>query len=168
MKGHREKRINGPLPMGAFVQKLTRSTLLRRGIHRHQILLDWHTIVGEKLSSLSCPLRITRPKDVQSGGTLHLQVLSGASLLIDSSKDLVLERINQYYGYQVVSRLKILQTPSLRGALPRPVPAKKLPKEKADVILTPALQKALEGISDPDLKKALTEFSHTFQAKKNT
>lgn len=154
--------------MGAFVQKLTRSTLLRRGIHRHQILLDWHTIVGKKLSSLSCPLRITRPKDAQSGGTLHLQVLSGASLLIDSSKDLVLERINRYYGYQVVSRLKILQTPSLRGALPQAPPVKKQQKEKADVTLTPTLQKALEGISDPDLKEALTEFSRTFQSKKES
>lgn len=152
------------MPMSSFVQNLTKTTLLKRGIHRHRILLDWHTIMGGKLADLSCPIRITRPRDSKAGGTLHLQVLSGASLLIDSSRDLICERINRHYGYKVVEYIKIIQT-SKFSHRPDANVQKKNEIRKADTHLAPALSKTLNDISNPELRQALKDFAQTFQAK---
>lgn len=155
-----KKGAQGLLPVGAFVQKFTKATLLKRGIHRHRILVDWKAIVGDKLAELSCPVRITRPKDLKSGGVLHLQVLSGASLLIEASQALICERINCHYGYRVVERLKILQTPTF-ASLKEP-PKKIPPHHKRAPPPAPDFLKLLDQIQDSDLREALKDFSETF------
>lgn len=158
----RLKRKDGFLPMGDFMRDFTRTAFSKRGIHHFQIISQWHSIVGEKLSDLCCPLRITQCKGEKADGILTLQVLSGACLDLEFAKDQIMERINSYFGYQVVTRLKLIQTPSLTGQKPTQKP----PVKKVNVTLKPALQKALNGIEHPELKEALTDFSHTFQQYK--
>ena len=95
------------------------------------------------------------------GGTLQVRVSGAAALEIDHMIPQLIDRINTYYGYEAVSRIRLEQ-----GPLPRP----KRQRTKRLRTLTDseemALKSSLSGIQDPNLKENLEELGRLIKSKR--
>lgn len=92
--------------MAPFVKKL----LGAKGMAEVEILSNWKDIVGEDLAKYSLPQRIEFKAGTRNNGTLHLMAASGGfAMEIQHRATLILEKINTFFGYQAVSRLKLIQ-----------------------------------------------------------
>ena len=92
--------------MAPFVKKL----LGAKGMAEVEILSNWKDIVGEDLAKYSLPQRIEFKAGIRNNGTLHLMAASGGfAMEIQHRATLILEKINTFFGYQAVSRLKLIQ-----------------------------------------------------------
>lgn len=118
---------------------VTRSALAKRGFAAVRVIADWPEIVGAQLAESSVPERLVRARGADSA-TLVVRVSPGAALELQHAMPQVIERVNGYFGFRAVDRLRLVQgpvTPPKRPAPPVPKP------------LTPAAEKALETTLAP-------------------
>jgi len=137
--------------LGATVDKLTRQTFGERGLADGAIVHNWTSIIGDMLAAACQPEKIAYTKGQRGCGTLHLRVAnSGLATEIQHLEPLVLERVNAYFGYKAVARLKLIH-----GPLPEPKPETKPVLRPLNAQQTQALATELCNVSDPELKAAL-------------
>ncbi len=105
------RQAQGPRGLGPALAKLTRPAYKRRGFAHGDVLARWAVIVGETLAATSCPERLSFPTGAGAGATLQIRVASGFALELQHLTPLVMERINTFYGYRAVTRLKLVQGP---------------------------------------------------------
>ena len=92
---------------------LAKQLLGLNGMMEIELLANWSDIVGETLAQYSLPQKIRFNKNERSNGLIELVVLSGAfALEIKQREKQILEKINTYFGYSAVSKLKIIQNSS--------------------------------------------------------
>ncbi len=95
------------------VLPLAKQLLGLNGMMEIELLANWSDIVGETLAQYSLPQKIRFNKNERSNGLIELVVLSGAfALEIKQREKQILEKINTYFGYFAVSKLKIIQNSS--------------------------------------------------------
>jgi hypothetical protein len=141
----------GPRALATTVDRLTRPIFRRRGFAEGAILTDWPAIVGDHLAKRTAPEKVV-PGRPGSEGTLHLRIEDGAlALELQHLEPVLIERVNGYFGYRAVSRLRMIQ-----GPLP---PPRQMPAERSRAPLAPAAQGHLDdllaGIEDDELRARL-------------
>ncbi len=150
-----DRRGGGPVAVARFVESLTRRALGGRGFAEASIITEWETIVGAERAADCRPDRLTFPQGRRSGGTLHLRVTSTSAPEIQHDAPRLIERINRYFGYAAVARLKLMNAPLL-GA--RAAPEKDRPKTSPpppDPARLAALRQALATVEDVELRETL-------------
>jgi hypothetical protein len=136
--------------LGSALAKLTRPVYKRRGFARADVLARWSAIVGEALAATSCPEKLSFPSGSGAGATLQVRVASGFALELQHLAPLVVERINTYYGYQAVARLKLVQGPLPRRTVTRQRAVRPLdPSDEA------TLARQIAGQPDAEVRAAL-------------
>jgi hypothetical protein len=118
---------------------LTRSALAKRGFAAARVIADWPEIVGAELAESSIPERLVRARGADSA-TLVVRVSPGAALELQHTIPQVVERVNGYFGFRAVDRLRLIQGP----VAPR---ARRAPPVTPP--LSPAAEAALETILAP-------------------
>ena len=151
MMEKRRGRGRGPVAIASEVAKITRAAFGRRGFADAAIATDWPSIVGDHIGRLSAPEQIVYPGGERRDGTLHLRIENGAlALALQHLEPVLIERINGYFGFRAVSRVRLNQ-----GPVP-PRPARANPPE---TVLAPneeqELEKVLTGVVDPGLRQTL-------------
>lgn len=147
-----EMRTRAPRPIARMVDRLTKGMLGRHGFAHGAIVSQWPDIVGENMARHTQPEKIVFSRDGVSGGTVHLRCDSGAlATELQHLEPQILERINMFFGYQAVVRIKLIQgpLPRPRGAT-APPPPKPLSRQEAL-----ALADQVAGVDDPELREAL-------------
>jgi hypothetical protein len=141
---------NIPQRLGFYTQKVVKPVFKARGLMEGKIITHWSQIVGESFSRLALAEKITFPKGKKTEGTLHLSVTSASAFLLQYAQDLILERVNTFFGYKALSKLKMTHD--------LPVP-KESPLPQLPPTLSQEDEEWLEGlvkeIQDPDLKVRL-------------
>lgn len=153
-------RTGGVRHLAALLPRLTRSALGRRGFAEGGIVADWPAIVGPELAASSLPERLVFPHGARSGGTLHVRVSGALALELQHLEPQVIERINGYFGYAAVARLKLRQAPIPPRRVRRP-DAAPLPPAAAREI-----DSAVAGVADPDLRAALAGLGRALRARR--
>jgi hypothetical protein len=144
------RQASGLRGLGSALAKLTRPVYKRRGFARADVLARWPAIVGVTLAATSCPEKLSFPTGSGAGATLQVRVASGFALELQHLAPLVVERINTYYGYQAVARLKLVQ-----GPLPRRSEARRRILQPLDPADEAVLARQIAGQSDAELRAAL-------------
>ncbi len=85
---------------------------VQKGLHKGKrvqwrLIQDWPVIVGTYLSLNTRPVKITFPTGKKGNGTLLLAVHGGFATEVQHMEPVLLEKINTYFGYQAVQRLRI-------------------------------------------------------------
>jgi hypothetical protein len=121
MGEHRHKKIPWTRPLADFVQTVIDPALARRGFGKSSLVLFWNDIVGDRLASMSRPVKVQWPasqyhrhpaKESEcAAATLVVRVESGFALELQHLAPLVIERVNAHLGWRCVSRLKLEQGP---------------------------------------------------------
>lgn len=148
---------NGLKSVGVFADRVAKPILGKRGLAEGDLLRHWTAIVGSHLATLSQPEAIRFAKGRRDGGELTIRVGSGAAAtLLQHQAALVIERVNGFFGYRALSRMKILQAP---------LPKRRHPQQPATAPLAPdeeqSLQATLQSVTDPDLRAALESLGRT-------
>ncbi len=152
----RAKRGFGLLAIAKTLPKITGQALGKRGFAQADLLGAWSGIVGQDIAAHCVPRKLDRPRPGQRrgaqapGGTLTLRVEAGYALEIQHLEPVLLERINGYFGFQAVTRLRLLQGPG-----PAPKPPSAPPARAPDPAAERALHARLGGVADTDLRGAL-------------
>ena len=90
---------------------LAKKLLGAKGMMEVELLSEWEKIVGEEMAAYSLPLGVVFQKGEKSKGCLQIEVPSGAfALEMQHQENFVLAKVNSYFGYCAVSKLKIIQT----------------------------------------------------------
>jgi hypothetical protein len=121
----------------------------RRGLAEAKLLTEWPTIVGPSLAARCQPIRLGKSMD-RHGGVLVLHVAGTAALELQHSEVQILERINGFFGYPAVSRLRLIQSPPQRSSY-RPAPVNRSVSAAEEI----ELAEAVRDIRDPGLRAAL-------------
>jgi len=146
--------MNKPKPtriLSELASGFLAETFKRQGFASTELVTRWRDIVGPEIAAVAEPLKLQWPRPIDGDetepATLVLRVDGPAAIEIQHQSGVVLERVNQYFGWQAVGRLTFRQAP-LRRRPAAPPPA-------ADPREAERIAKALPEIADDDLRQAL-------------
>ncbi|MBT5416016.1 MAG: DUF721 domain-containing protein [Rhodospirillaceae bacterium] len=154
------KRIGRPRALAASLPLAARKTLRKHGFAEAGVVTDWPTIVGPLLSAHSAPQRLAFPRGTRQDGTLHVLVSGPFSTELQHLEPVVIERINGYFGYRAVARLRLVQ-----GVLPMPRPRRRRASGEDGPALDPVSEAELEKIEVPELRAALERLGKAVRAR---
>lgn len=132
----------------------------RRGLAEAKLLTEWPTIAGERLATRCQPVRLAGAPN-HGPGILHLHVGGAAALELQHSEPQIVERINGFFGYPAVARLRLIQAPPAVAAR-RPAAAPSRPLAEADAA---AVVAAVQGVGDPALRAALEALGRALKTR---
>ena len=92
------------------IEPMIKMLLGQNGLLNIDIIKNWTSIVGEELAAHTLVQKIEFEKDKRTDGTLYLMTSSGAyALEIQHKTNIIIEKINTYFGYQAIKKIKIIQ-----------------------------------------------------------
>jgi hypothetical protein len=162
------RRVTRARPIGDLIGKTLERSCRRRGFAAADLVVDWPEIVGERYAGKVQPLRVDWPRVPEGASdpeaqpaTLVVQTDGATALLLTHDADQVVERINTFFGWGAIGRIRILQRPlspakRKRPAKPRPLTAEEeteLAGKLADVG-NARLEAALEKLGRAVIAKA--------------
>ena len=154
----RNKRLKA---VSSETESITRSIRKKRGLSEAALISDWVQIVGPILSAECFPMRLTRKKDT-TGGTLHIRVSGALALELQHMQPQVIERVNQYFGYEAIIALSLHQGPITGQTIEQTLPdSRQMTKEKRTL-----LDKQLAEVIDDELRLALNNLGEGVLTKK--
>jgi len=133
-----------------LMPEIGRAAFRRFGFVQSSIVTRWREIVGERYADVSMPQSIRFPAGKRAEGTLILTVSGAHATLIQHVVPEIVERVNRFFGYGAVARVKIVQgdVPKPR-VIDRPAPPPNLKPVPFE------LGQDLKEIGDPELAAVL-------------
>ena len=158
----RRRTFEGLERLTMEVKRLTQPILGQRGFAGTDILESWNDIVGENLAQGIRPEKLTFEKDNRTNGTLHVKSAGGAfAILFEHQKQKVIERINTFFGYPAVARIKITQGKLSLKKQPIMQPKKYISEKEKDI-----LKAKVADIDDRELRTLVYQMGLTRLEKK--
>ena len=142
------KRTYVTKALGSFMAKVMKPALNNHSLNHSRLILDWDQIVGPELARYSQPERLffQTPEGQRKEGTLTIRVTSGAALEFQHLTGMLLERINQFFGYKALTRITLKHGLKARTVPLEPSPLLSDPLRQEQVAaLIADLPEALKG-----------------------
>ena len=147
-------------PVAELVPQIGRAAFRRFGFVQSSVVTRWPEIVGERHALVCMPEAIRFPPGEKSDGILQLVVLPAHAPLIQHVIPEIVERVNRFFGYKAVARVKLRQgevkPPHADGPRTAPPSLKPIPME---------LGESLRDIGDPELRTVLESLARSLGAK---
>ena len=160
-KNDKSKRVFIPQKIGDAVKKINRKFTTKFGQIEFIIHSNWEKIVGEYFAEFSEPKHISGVPHYQNdiGETiyknyLNVSVSPAAALELQHLKDVIIEKINSYYGYKAIIDLRIVQNYIPKNNLLKKTYNNNKMVNKNDLN---SLKNKVETMENNDLKKSLVE-----------
>lgn len=147
-----------PRTLAGVVPKIASKAMARRGLAFGPLIADWPSIVGPAVADRAVPFKLVFPQGSRRDATLHLRVSGAAALELQHREAQVVDRINSFFGYAAVARLRLVQAPPAIERRARPV----LQPDRARLA---ALESRLEKVADPELKERLRSFAEAMASR---
>ena len=145
----------GPItakPLSVLLSDVFSDAYAKQGFAARELVTRWAEIAGPEIAAHSEPVKIQWPRPVegqpQEPATLVLRVEGPMALEIQHASDVILERVNRYFGWSAVGRIALRQAPLSRRNLSTPSRAPD-PESVAKVAET------LSSVEDEELRAAL-------------
>lgn len=158
MADDRENRTYAMLSLAATLPRVTRRTLGRHGLAEGGLIADWTAIVGATIAERSLPLRLSFTGGERREGTLHVRVSGALALELQHLEPQILERINGYFGYRAVARLRIHQ-----GPVPVETSARRAPPPPLAPAAETEIGTLVAAVADDGLRQALQELGRSLR-----
>ena len=140
--------VQGLRSFGSTLPRTVRSILKKNGYNYTEIISKWSSLVGDEVSKNSYPKSIKMTKG-DKDGTLILGVKRGNEINIEYSKKEIINKINSYFGYQLINEIR-LQTFN--------ADEKKLKKKNSIKNLNTNLRKKIDKIKNTGVRNSLSQF----------
>jgi hypothetical protein len=147
----RPGRINAK-PLSVLLSDVFSDAYAKQGFAARELVTRWAEIAGADVASHAEPLKMQWPRPVegqpQEPATLVLRVEGPAAIEIQHKSDMILERVNRFFGWSAVGRLALRQAPLSRRERPTP---SRVPDAKA----LAEVAETLSAVEDTELRAAL-------------
>jgi hypothetical protein len=145
----------GPIsakPLSILLGDVFSDAYAKQGFAARELVTRWAAIIGPDLSAHCEPLKMQWPRPVEGQpvepATLVLRVEGPMALEIQHASDVILQRVNRFFGWSAVGRLALRQGPLSRRGRPRPSSAPD-PRQVEQIAQT------LTAVEDDELRAAL-------------
>jgi hypothetical protein len=145
----------GPIsakPLSVLLSDVFSEAYAKQGFAARELVTRWSEIAGPEIAAHSEPLKIQWPRPVegqpQEPATLVLRVEGPMALEIQHASDVILQRVNRFFGWSAVGRLALRQAPLSRRNLS---PASRAPDPKS----VAKVAETLSSVEDEELRAAL-------------
>jgi hypothetical protein len=140
-----------PRPLADILHRTLNAAFAKQGFVSTELVTRWGEIVGAEIAQHSEPDKIQWPRpadgETPEPGVLVLRVEGPAAVEIQHLSGVVLQRVNRFFGWQAVGRLRLRQAP-LRRRAPAPQPS-------VDAEAAARIAAHLSDITDEKLRDAL-------------
>src|SRR5271163_2787976 len=139
-------------PLSVLLSDVFSDAYAKQGFAARELVTRWAEIAGPEIAAHSEPLKMQWPRPVegqnQEPATLVLRVEGPTALEIQHSSDVILQRVNRFFGWNAVGRLALRQAPlSRRDRAP--------PPREPDAQSIAKVAQTLGSIEDEELRAAL-------------
>ncbi len=159
-KPYTRPRGKGVRPIGDLMPEIGRTAFRRFGFVQSSVVTRWPEIVGPAHARICSPEAIRFPPGEKSDGILQLVVVPAHAPLIQQVTPEIIERVNRFFGYKAVARVKLRQGAVTPAQADRPAKAppslKPIPLELGD---------SLRDIGDPELRMVLESLARSLGDK---
>jgi hypothetical protein len=128
-----------------------RDSFAKQGFAATELVTRWPEIVGAEVAAHAEPMRVQWPRGDREDAepaTLVLRVEGPAALEIQHLSGVIIERVNQFFGWPAIGRIALRQAPLTRR--PPKTQAAPPPAEEVERIAA-----QLTGVDSDDLRAAL-------------
>lgn len=143
-----------------LMPEVGRTAFRRFGFVQSSVVTRWPEIAGPRHAKVCAPEAIRFPPGEKSDGILQLVVLPAHAPLIQHVIPEIIARVNRFFGYNAVARVKLRQgqvTPPAASPAPTAPPSlRPIPVELGD---------SLRDIGDPELRKVLESLARSLSAR---
>lgn len=156
IKPYERPRGGDARPVSELVPQIGRAAFRRFGFVQSSVVTRWPEIVGETHAKVCTPESIRFPPGEKSDGIMQLVVLPAHAPLIQHVIPEIIERVNRFFGYKAVVRVKMRQGQVKQdiavGKRTAPPSLKPIPME---------LGESLRDIGDPELRTVLESLARS-------
>ena len=139
--------VQGLRSFGNTLPRGIKQILKKNGYNYSEIISKWNLLVGKDISSWCYPKSIKMSRE-NKNGALVILVERGNEINVEYSKKEIIDKINSYFGYQLISEIR-LQTFS---------PINKKEKEKNIIRNSPKkFEKKINEIKNKDIRDSLSQ-----------
>jgi hypothetical protein len=139
-------------PLSVLLSDVFSDAFAKQGFAARELVTRWAEIAGPEIAAYSEPLKMQWPRPVegqpQEPATLVLRVEGPMALEIQHSSDVILQRVNRFFGWSAVGRLALRQAPLSRRERPKPARA-------PDPAAVAKIAETLSAVEDDELRAAL-------------
>src|SRR5260370_14537751 len=144
----------GPIsakPLSVLLSEVFSERYAKQGFAARELVTRWGEIAGAEIAAHAEPLKIQWPRPVQGQpqepATLVLRVEGPMALEIQHASDVILQRVNRFFGWSAVGRLALRQAPLSRRNRPA---ASRAPDPDAGA----KVAETLSSVEDAELRAA--------------
>ncbi len=154
------KQLKAATQLGWYVNKITKSFFNKQGFAQNYILENWSSIVGPSFVEKSLPFKLQIEK---IGGYLVIACDGSTALELEYLKEDIIEKINSYYGFQAINKIKFQNLPIQNDLKNRK--SEKNEKDKFNVDVKNKQNIDYESLSS--FEKAILKLQKSIIKKKN-
>ncbi len=155
-------RGQGARAIGDLMPEIGRTAFRRFGFVQSSVVTRWPEIVGPHHAKVCSPEAIRFPPGEKAEGILQLVVVPAHAPLIQQVIPEIIERVNRFFGYQAVAKVKLRQgavkPTHAESPASAPPSLKPIPMELGD---------SLRDIGDPELRTVLESLARSFDEDGN-
>ncbi len=145
----------GPIsakPLSVLLSDVFSDAYAKQGFAARELVTRWAEIAGAEIAAHSQPLKIQWPRPVerqpQEAATLVLRVEGPMALEIQHASDVILQRVNRFFGWNAIGRLALRQAPLSRRDTPKT-------STGPDAAAVEQVAATLSSVEDDELRTAL-------------
>ncbi len=152
-----------PRTLAPAIDKIARAAIGKDWNLYASLLEHWREIVGKDYAKSTTPVKIIFPKGKKEGekwaghkvsGSLTIRIPQGLAMEFDFLSEQIKKRINDFFGYEAVSRI-LLETYYANKKSEDLPPRTLSPKQKED------LEKEVENIENSALREVLQQLGQS-------
>ena len=98
--------VQGLRPFGNTLPRGIKGILKKNGYNYSEIINKWNFLVGQDISNCCYPKSI-KVSQANKNGTLVLSVERGNEINVEYSKKEIINKINSYFGYKLISEIRL-------------------------------------------------------------
>ena len=153
----RNDSIQGLRSFKDSLPKNIKKVINKKGHIYSETLSNWKYIVGENL------FKICYPKSFKNSNrfgvsTLLIMLKRGHEVDLEYSKKEIMDKINNFFGYSVVEKLKFISFDDEKEILPKT-------RDYQENVINKKYQKKINDVKNEKIKKSLLELTKVFKEK---
>ena len=98
--------VQGLRSFGNTLPRNFRGILKKNGYNYYEIINKWNLLMGKNISNFCYPKSI-KVSQANKNGTLVLSVERGNEINVEYSKQEIINKINSYFGYKLISKIRL-------------------------------------------------------------
>ena len=139
--------VQGLRSFGNTLPRSVKGILKKSGYNYSEIIGKWKMLVGKDISSCSYPKSIKMDKG-DTNGTLVLAVKRGDEITVEYSKKEIINKINSYFGYQLINEIRLQSLNSKNKKIKNNVTLNKFSKD---------FEKKINEIKSENIRNSLSQ-----------